>query len=102
MPTRLFSINLGPSSGSGPGVLVARSGIQAISNGSATVSVVFSSDIGTTNYSISTFILNTTDPDPIKLEGTISARVSTGFTITFNAPADTANYSLLYQASVYV
>lgn len=103
MPTRLFSANLGGSGGGGSGgVFVARSGTQAISNGSATVTITFTSVMSSTNYAIEYSIVNTTDALPIFLQGIVTTKATTGFVITLNAPADTANYSVLYGAQEYV
>ncbi len=103
MPTRLFSVNIGSSSSSGgTGVLVARSGQQAITNGQSQVSIVFSSDLTTTSYAIEYSIINTTDATPIFLQGIVTTKLSTGFTILFNAAADTANYVVNYGVQAYV
>lgn len=98
---RIFSVNIGAGGGGG-GVLVARSGQDAISSGSNTIAVAFSSDIGTTNYSIKYSIVNDTDVDPIMLQGVVTTKLSSGFTVTFNTPTDTANYSIDWDAVVYV
>lgn len=80
-----------PNSGS----LAARAGRSAISNGSSTISVVFSSDWDDDNYVLSSHTFeNLTDADPIFLQGVITARSSSGFTMRLNAPADSANYVL--------
>lgn len=103
MPTRLFSVNIGSGGGSGgTGVLVARSGTQAISNGSPTVDITFSSAMASTAYAIEYSIINTTDATPIFLQGVVTTIATTGFTITLNAAADTANYSVTYGVQTYV
>jgi hypothetical protein len=95
---RLYSINIGGGSGSG----VDAAGEQAITNGSSTVAVVFSSDIGTTGYGIAFSIFNDTDVNPIMLQGVVTTVSNLGFTVTLNAPADSANYLLKYVVTKYV
>lgn len=97
--SRLFSVNLGGGSG-GSGANF-RAGTQAITNGSATVSITFSSVVSATTYSINYSVVNSTDTDPIYLQGIVTAKSVSGFTITFNAPADSANYVVLYEVNDY-
>lgn len=103
MPTRLFSVNIGGSGGGGGagGVFVARSGTQAITNGSSTVSITFSTVMPSTAYAIEYAIINTTDAQPIFLQGIVTNITTAGFTITLNAAADSANYSVTYGVQVY-
>lgn len=79
-----------PTSGS----LASRAGRTSISNGSATLAVTFSTAFADALYVIDHCLENTTDADPIFLQGVITARSTTGFTMRFNAPADSANYVL--------
>ena len=103
MPTRLFSVNIGSGSGSGGGgTTVQRSGTQAITNGSATVTITYSSAMPDTNYSIDYSVANTTDADPIYLQGIVTTKSTTGMVITFNAAADSANYVVTYGIQGYV
>ncbi len=88
----MFSLNIGV--GSQTANLTGRAGVQAIVNGASTVSVTFSSTIGSTNYGVVTSIKNTTDTNPIFLQVIETTKSAAGFTCTLNAPADTANYSL--------
>lgn len=103
MPTRLFSVNIGSgSTGGGGGTTVSRSGTQAITNGTSTVAITFSSAMPDTLYAIEYSIINTTDATPIFLQGIVTTKATTGFTITLNAAADTANYSVTYGVQGYV
>ena len=97
---RLFSINLG--GGGGSGVLVARASSEAIGNGIQTVNVIFSSDIGTTNYALNVSINNQIDADPIYLTAVITNKTTGGFDVELSAPTDSANYELEYMACVFV
>jgi hypothetical protein len=68
-------------------------GRESISNGSSTVSVTFS-DLGTTNYTISATLENTSDSPPSIYAFIVSAKSSTGFTVTLMGDTDSANYVL--------
>lgn len=97
---RLFSINLG--GGGGSGVLVARADAETISNGAQTLSVVFSSNIGSANYALNVTIENNVDADPIYLTAVITNKTDTGFDVELSAPTDSANYVLNYMACLFV
>lgn len=103
---RLYSINLGGGSdGTGPGggsIIYGRAGTQAILNGSSTVSVVYSQAFTTANIGLAVEVTNTIDADPVKLMPTITSQSMNGFTVTFNTPADSANYILNWIAYEYV
>ncbi len=90
-------ISQGSSTGSFSGVM----NTVAISNGASTVSVTYTSPFANTNYALVVMVRNTTDSSPIFLQPVITAKSTTGFTATFNAPTDSANYSLDYIAGVY-
>lgn len=77
-----------------------RSGEVSIANGAAEVSVVFSSDMGTTDYSLSCLLVNTVDASPIFLDKMVTAKSSTGFTVKLSQATDSANYKLNYLACV--
>jgi hypothetical protein len=93
---RIWSINLGGGSSGG---LTGRAGNTAISNGADTASVTFSSSFASTNYALICQIKNTTDASPIFLNIVETTKTTNGFTVTFNAPADSANYVLEYIAT---
>jgi hypothetical protein len=73
-------------------------GKQAISNGTSTVSVTFSTAFGTTNYAITCNLLNVTDTNPVYQSPTITTQATTGFTAKLNGPVPTANYLLSWTA----
>lgn len=90
-----------PPEGAGGG---GDSGSQsvALSSGVSSVSVTFSNAFGSTNYVPLWSISNVTDATPIFVLGIITAMSSSGFTVTFNAPTDTANYVFNYLIAGYV
>lgn len=97
---RLFHINLGGDEDPIPDFRdYFRAGQDAISDGSQTLSILFSTPLGDTNYSILASIINLTDVDPIFLQIVGTVKTANGFTVEFNAPADTANYVLEWLAA---
>lgn len=58
--------------------------------------VTFTGDIGVSDYTVDVSFENLTDPAPLFLDYMVRARASTGFTIIFNAPTDSTNYTLNY------
>lgn len=79
---------------------VGRAGKSNLSAAVQQVAVVFSSALADTNYAIAPSFENTTDVDPIFLQGYVSAKSTTGFTFKFNAQTDSANYVFHYTATV--
>lgn len=74
------------------------SGAQSVALGSGVSSkaVTFTTAFGSTAYALVVSITNVTDATPIFLQAIITAKSSSGFTATFNAATDTANYLLEY------
>ena len=66
-----------------------------MASGISTKAVTYSSAISGT-YALVVSIANTTDSTPIFLHPIITAKSASGFTVTFNAQTDTANYVLEY------
>lgn len=89
----------GGGGGGGPYALNGRAGTEPISNGSSSVSVTFSAVFSSLNYSVVFSVTNEVDGFPIFLNGIITAKSVSGFTVTFNAPTDSINYVLEYIAS---
>lgn len=96
---RLWSVNLGGGGSVDPGTLIGSAGSAAISNGANTVSVVYGTAFDNTNYALVCQIRNTVDADPIFLNIVDTAKSTTGFTLTFNTTADSANYLVDYLAA---
>jgi hypothetical protein len=78
-----------------------RAGSVSIPNASNTVTVTFSGDIGTSNYSVNLQIQNTVDASPLFLDKIITSQSSTGFTVKFSQNTDSANYNLQYVAQLF-
>ena len=83
----------------GQGNLLGHSGAAAIADAQQTVSVVFASAMPDTTYALNCSITNVTDADPIYLNIVSTTKLTTGFTVEFNAPTDTANYILEWQVT---
>lgn len=83
----------------GQGNLLGHAGSDAISNGAASVSVVYPAAMPDLNYSLTVSITNTTDADPIYLIIVNTTKLTTGFTAEFNAATDSANYVLEWKVS---
>lgn len=81
-------------------MLGIRAGKDAITVSTSTVTVTFSSTLGTTNYAITANFLNTTDTTPQFQAVDITAQSATGFTAKWNAPVDSGNYVLSWYAVV--
>lgn len=74
------------------------SGNATLASGLTTKAVTFSTAFGSTNYSVTANLLNTTDTNPQFQPITITAQSTTGFTATWNEPTATANYVLSWHA----
>lgn len=83
----------------GQGNLLGHSGVATIGNGSQTVSIVYPSAMPDTTYSLTFSITNLVDANPISLIVVGTTKLTTGFTATFNAPADSANYKLEWKVA---
>lgn len=76
----------------------SQQGNDAISLAASTVVVTFTTAFADTSYSIAGSVLNTTDSSPMFQDFVITAKATTGFTASFNAPMDSANYTLSWVA----
>lgn len=77
-----------------------RAGKVAISSGATSVTITFSSAFSNTNYACTVIMINTTDANPQFMETVITAQSASAITVSWNAPVETANYSLMYTAQV--
>jgi hypothetical protein len=75
-----------------------RAGVVAIADATGSKAVTFSSAMADTTYAVDFSFGNVVDSEPIFLQGVVTAKSTTGFTVTFNAPTDSANYTLSYHA----
>lgn len=71
---------------------------NTISASATSKAVTFSSTLGTTNYAVIAMMNNLVDANPQFQPITITNKSATGFTATWNAPTDSANYILEYIA----
>jgi hypothetical protein len=75
-----------------------RAGSQSVSSGATSVSVTFSTTLGSTSYALNPIFINTVDASPQYQPITVSAQSATGATFSWNAPTGSANYSIQYTA----
>jgi hypothetical protein len=73
-----------------------RSGVSAVTTGTQTLTVSFSSVVPSTSYSLNV-TLQTSDTNPQFQPVTITAKTTSGFTVKWNANIDSVNYFLNYQ-----
>jgi hypothetical protein len=78
-----------------------RSGQTAISIGTNSLSVTFSSTIGTSSYALTCNMFNSTDTNVQYQPIVITAQSATGFTATWDSNVLTANYSLNWHAITF-
>jgi hypothetical protein len=76
-----------------------RSNRVALASGATQAVVPFSEDMGTEDYTVNCSF-ETSDSLPIFLQYIVTNRTSGGFTVIFNAPTDSPNYKLHYQAQI--
>jgi len=77
-----------------------RLGRDSIANSATTHAVTFTDDMPSTNYTIQVTLENTTDSPPSQYSLIVSAKATTGFTVTFSGTIDSANYSLGWRAEL--
>ena len=73
-------------------------GKATVSNAATSVSITFSTAFGSTNYSITGTMMNTTDTNPAFIPVTVTAQSASGATFSWNTPVPTANYVLNWHA----
>lgn len=89
----------------GSGSTNARVGSAAIPLGVTQITVVFSTALTSVNYNVLCDISNLVDVNPQFQTPIVTNKTTTGFTVKWNAPTDSANYAIEYvvpgaQASV--
>jgi hypothetical protein len=77
------------------GELARRAGVVSIGAGDTVIPVAFSAAWPDTLYAVN-FTFETTDANPIFIQGMVTTKLTTGFTVTLAAPPDTANYKMSY------
>ncbi len=88
----------GGGGGSSPVAVNGEASSASIGNGVTSHSVSFGTAFADTTYGIVFSIGNAVDAHPIFLQGVVTAKSTTGFTVTFNAPTDSVNYTLEWAA----
>lgn len=71
-----------------------QTGAAAIGNAATSVSVTFGTAHADANYQVLCTMENTTDGSPLFLIPVVTAKATTGFTVTLSAATDSANYVL--------
>lgn len=94
----MFKTGSAGDSMGGSGTLRGSAGRDAIANGAQTHSVVFVLPKANTLYEPICSIINLIDAQPIFLQYVVTNIQTTGFTVIFNAPTDSANYLLGWEA----
>lgn len=82
----------------GSSTLRGSAGRTPIPNAASSISVVFAIPKANILYEPIFSVMNLVDSQPIFLQGIVTAISLAGFTVTFNAPTDTANYQLCWEA----
>lgn len=83
----------------GEGAMIGRVNQTTLPISTQTIAVTFAEAMPSTNYTLLTNIINQSDVNPIFLQVVGTIKSTTGFTVTFNAPTDTANYVLEWAVS---
>jgi len=82
------------------GALVAKAGSEVVGNGVASKAVVFPVPMSDINYSISAMLENTLDVTPqYQFQMLVTAKSVNGFTVSWPALTDSANYKLNWTAT---
>ena len=76
-------------------------GVESLGNGVTSKAVTLSPVQSSTNYAIVTNFNNSIDSEPTYQPMAITSKSTSGFTITWNTPTDSVNYSLEFQISVF-
>lgn len=74
----------------------SQAGTATIASGASTKAITFGTAMSSSNYSIQASFSNVTDATPQFQDITITAQSTAGFTASWNAATDTANYVLNY------
>jgi hypothetical protein len=87
-----------PSSDLGLYTSAYQNGSASIANGATSKSITFATPFASTSYAVNANILNTTDATPQAQPLVITAKATTGFTVSWPDATDSANYVLEYLA----
>ena len=78
-----------------------QSGTEDIADAQGSKAVTLPQAYSDTGYSINVNLTNTTDGNPSQYGMTITAKSTTGFTVTFSGDTDSANYKLEWSTIEY-
>ena len=73
----------------------------ALAGGTTSATVAFSSDLGTTDYSLACNLSNIVDTVKVFQPITVTNYMTSGFTVQWNDPLDSSNYYLNYTATKF-
>ena len=76
-------------------------GVESLASGISTKAITLSPPQSNTDYAIVANFNNSVDADPLHQPITITSKATSGFTLTWNSPTDSVNYSLEYSIAVY-
>lgn len=83
------------------GIEGTRAGSDAVTNGTTSLAITFSSPLPDTSYTVNANFFNSTDSDPLFQNVFIKNKTVNGFTAFWNLAVDTANYEITYSASPF-
>lgn len=78
-----------------------RAGRTAVGSSASSLAVVFSTAVANTSYAVVCTWYNVTDSTPQFQPLNVTVQSTTGFTVSWNAPTDTANYAISWQATAF-
>ncbi len=76
-------------------------GSETIGSGASSKAITLSPAQSNTDYAINANFQNSTDSNPVFQSITITSKATTGFTVKWNIPTDTANYLLEFHIAVF-
>jgi hypothetical protein len=76
-------------------------GSEAIASSATSKSITLSPAQSNTDYAVNANFQNSTDSNPIFQPISVSSKATTGFTVEWNVPTDTANYLLEFHIATF-
>jgi len=77
------------------------SGTETLGNGVSSVVIPLNPVFTNTDYSVVATIANLVDGTPQFQSALVTSKTTSGFTVKWNVPTDSTNYTLEYQVTVY-
>jgi hypothetical protein len=78
------------------GYRAGEEGVVSVGAGVSTINVTFDTAQADSNYTPTFSLQNTVDANPSEYSATVTAKSTTGFSVSLSGPTDTANYKLAY------